>query len=487
MKNKKNLDLIVDCACDTHGHGQRRDKRSGDRQAVEKSKTTVGVIAREVLDYTAGRDAQLDEVLVSADCLGSAAHAVMLSRMPVQPPLFNATELKTVLDALADIGACAARGRFAIRLADQDVHLAVERDLTRRIGELGRRIHTGRSRNDQAALDLRLYARERLLKITRFAADFMSALLVFARKQRDVPMVGRSHLQPAMPSSVALWATAYVEDMAENLESLRHVYDLNNRCPLGAAAGYGVPLPIDRNLTSRLLGFDAPVHNVLFAVHARGKNEARILDVLAQVMVTLSRLAQDMILFSMPEFDYFHFPRELGTGSSIMPQKNNPDVLELLRARAARLLGHAAGTSELLRALPAGYNRDVQETKQPLLEGLQTTENSLRIMTTLIGGLGVNRETCRAAFTPSVFAADHALMLVRQGVPFRDAYRRVKQHPESIVAGDPRENIAAKNHLGAPGGLDFNRYRRQIVAARRWVASTERRLWSLAQQLLPHA
>ncbi len=464
-----------------------RNNVSVNRKRTDPSKTTVGVIAQEVLDYTAGRDAQLDHVLVTADCMGSAAHAVMLSRMPVQPPLFNAAELQKVLDALDDIAARAVQGRFTIRLADQDVHMAVERDLPRRIGELGRRIHTGRSRNDQSALDLRLHARDRLLNVSRYAADFMNALLVFARKHRDVPMVGRSHLQPAMPSSVALWATAYVEEMAENLESLRHVYDLNNRCPLGAAAGYGVPLPIDRNLTSRLLGFDAPVHNVLYAVHARGKNEARILNALGQVMLTLSRLAQDMILFSMPEFGYFRFPPELGTGSSIMPQKNNPDVLELLRARAARLLGHAFGTTELLRALPAGYNRDVQETKEPLLEGLQITDSSLQIMTTLITRLIVNRERLLAAFTPAVFAADHALLLVRQGIPFRDAYRRVKQHPETIEAGDPLENIVAKNHLGAPGGLDFNRYSRQIVATRRWVASTEQRLRRLMQQLLPHA
>lgn len=461
------------------------NSRSADSRADRRSNTTVGVIAREVLDYTAGCDVQLDQALVTADCLGSAAHAVMLSRMPVKPPLFNASELKTVLDALADIVARDARGRFSIRLADQDVHLAVERDLTRRIGELGRRIHTGRSRNDQAALDLRIHARACLLRVSRGAADWMRVLLDFARQNREVPMVGRTHMQPAMPSSVALWATAYVEEMGENLETLRHVYDLNNRCPLGAAAGYGVPLPIDRELTARLLGFDAPVHNVLYAVHARGKNEARILQVLGQLMLTLSRIAQDMILFSMPEFNYFQFPRELGTGSSIMPQKNNPDALELLRARTARLLGHAAGTADIMRALPAGYNRDVQETKQALLEGFRTAESSLRMMTTLIGGLHVNRDLCEAAFTPPVFAADHALMLVRRGMPFRDAYRRVKEHPESVVAGDPRENITAKNHLGAPGGLDFNRYRRQIAATRRWTVNTEKKLQALTQRLLP--
>ena len=363
--------------------------------------------------------------------------------------------------------------------------MAVERELTSRIGELGRRIHTGRSRNDQSALDIRLYARARLLTVARAAADCMRSLLAFARKHRMVPMVGRTHLQPAMPSSVALWATAYVEEMSENLESLRQVYDLNNRCPLGAAAGYGVPLPIDRKLTARLLGFEAPIHNVLYAVHSRGKNEGRILEALGQTMLTLSRLAQDMMLFSIPEFGYFRLPPELGTGSSLMPQKNNPDVLELVRARTARLLGQVSGTNELMRALPAGYNRDVQETKEPLFDGLQTVEQSLRIMTLLIGKMTVNRKRLLDAFTPPVFATDQALLLVRQGVPFRDAYRRVKEHPESIVAGNPCENIAVKNHLGAPGGLDFPCYRRRIEGVRRWITAHETRHQRVAQRLLP--
>ncbi len=450
-----------------------------------RRQTTVGLISEDVLAYTAGRDAQLDHVLIAADCLGSAAHAVMLSRMPIRSPIFSAAELQRVLHALGEISAEAGRGRFVIQADDQDVHMAVERELTRRIDDLGRRIHTGRSRNDQVALDLRLYARDRLLELQRHATDLMSALLGFARKHRRLPMVGRTHLQPAMPSSVALWATAYVEEMAENLESLRHVYDLNNRCPLGAAAGYGVPLPIDRALTARLLGFDAPLHNVLYAIHARGKNEARILNVLAQIMLTLSRLAQDMILFSMPEFGYFHLPAELGTGSSIMPQKNNPDVLELVRARSARLLGHAAGTAELLRALPAGYHRDLQETKEPFFEGLDIAGSSLGIMTTMVRNLTVDRGRLLAAFSPPVFAADHALMLVRQGMPFRDAYLRVKEHPETIVRGDPFKNIDEKNHLGAPGGLDFDRYQRQILGVRRWVATTQQRLQRLARRLLP--
>ncbi len=451
----------------------------------KQSRTTVGVIAREVLSYTAGRDVELDDALVEADCLGSAAHAVMLSRMPVQPPLFTADELQIVLAALSEIAARSAQDRLIIRLEDQDVHMAVERELTSRIGELGRRIHTGRSRNDQSALDIRLYARARLLTVARAAADCMRSLLAFARKHRMVAMVGRTHLQPAMPSSVALWATAYVEEMSENLESLRQVYDLNNRCPLGAAAGYGVPLPIDRKLTARLLGFEAPIHNVLYAVHSRGKNEGRILEALGQTMLTLSRVAQDMMLFSMPEFGYFQLPPELGTGSSIMPQKNNPDVLELVRARTARLLGQVSGTNELMRALPAGYNRDVQETKEPLFDALDSTERSLRIMSLLIENMTVNRERLLEAFTPPVFATDQALLLVRQGVPFRDAYRRVKEHPETVVAGDPCDNISMKNHLGAPGGLDFSLYRRRINGVRRWIKTQETRHQRVAQRLLP--
>ncbi|NCC53095.1 MAG: argininosuccinate lyase, partial [Spartobacteria bacterium] len=390
-------------------------------KAKQKQQTTVGQIDAEVLAYTAGRDAELDRALIEADCLGSAAHVTMLSRIPVQPPLFSASECKAVIAELVAILKEARNGAFKITVRDQDVHLAVERTLTRKLGVLGKRIHTGRSRNDQVAVDLRLYARTQLIDAVREAADLADSLVKFARRHADIPMVGRTHLQPAMPSSVALWATAHAESLLEDVMMLINAYELNDQCPLGAAASYGVPLPLDREMTAALLGFSRPCQNVLYAVTARGKMESIILSALSQVMLTLSRLAEDMILYSMPEFGYFTLPKEYCTGSSIMPQKNNPDVPELVRARASRVLADMMAVFSVVKSLPSGYNRDVQETKEPLMTGMDTTRASLRIMGRLTQGLKANRKNLCAAFTPEVFATDRAIELVAGGMPFRDA------------------------------------------------------------------
>ncbi len=418
-------------------------------------KTTVGVVHTDVLAFTAGKDVQLDLVLAEVDCLGSAAHVTMLSRMPVKPALFSAAECRRVVEALAAIAKEARAGLFRIRLEDQDVHLAVERKLTEQLGDLGKRVHTGRSRNDQVALDLRLYAREQLLGTLEETVELALVLLSLARRHRKAPMVGRTHMQPGMPSSVGLWASAFAEELTDGLQLVRTAYAINNRSPLGSAASYGVPLPIDRQLVSDLLAFDGPCHNVLYANNSRGRVESIILGALAQLMLTLSRLAQDLMLFTMPEFAYFTLSADYCTGSSIMPQKKNPDVLELVRAKASRVAAAAEGVYGLLKGLPTGYNRDLQEAKEPFMEGLATTRASLRIMTGLIRGMTVNREALLRGFSPDVFATDRALELVAEGMSFRDAYHHVKEHLDELRDRDPAEAIARKRHLGATAGLDF--------------------------------
>jgi len=308
--------------------------------------TTVGQISAEALEYTAGQDRILDLQLVEADCLGSAAHAMMLSEMPVRPPVLKKSDVRRLLPVLVEIIRDSRAGRFEISVEDQDVHLAVERRLTAALGDIGRRIHTGRSRNDQVAVDLRLLARSEIAGAILDGVAFCLALTDFADRHGSVPMVGRTHMQRAMPSSLGLWATAFVEETLDNIALAVSAHEINDQCPLGAAAGYGVPLPIDRQRVSDLLGFNRPAGNVLYAVQVRGKLESVILSALSQTMVTLSRLAQYLILYSLPEFGYFALPAELCTGSSIMPQKRNPDPLELVRARAARLCSDAAFTLE---------------------------------------------------------------------------------------------------------------------------------------------
>ncbi len=440
-----------------------------------RRKTTVGEVDAEVLAYTAGQDRVLDLALVEADCFGTAAHVSMLARLPVKPALLTPADAQAVIAELRGIVAAAAAGQFKISLEDQDVHLAVERRLTEKLGDLGKRVHVCRSRNDQVATDLRLYAKTRLLDAADAAAALAGTLIAFAKKHAKVPMVGRTHMQPAMPSSVGLWASAWAESLLDDLALLRTAYELNDRCPLGSAASYGVPLPIDRRLTSDLLGFAAPVHNVLHANQARGKLESIILSALGQAMLTLSRLAQDLILFSMPEFGYFRLPAEFTTGSSIMPQKRNPDVPELLRAKAAKVLAYANLVAEIVRAAPSGYNRDLQETKAPFMEGFELAISSLRILNPLVAGLEVDAAALRRGFGPEVYATDRALELVAQGMPFRDAYHQVKANLDQLAGYDPDAALAAKRHLGAPLGLDFKALAGQARAAARWAAGERKR------------
>jgi argininosuccinate lyase len=420
---------------------------------MKTQKTTVGTIDNEVLAFTAGRDVELDINLIQADCIGTAAHVTMLSKMT--PAVITDAERRNVIGELKKIIALADNGGFKIRLADQDVHLAVERTLTETLGDLGKKIHTCRSRNDQVAVDLRLFAREEILGTLEEAAALAAALLAFGKKHQKVPMVGRTHMQPGMPSSVGLWASAHAESLLDDCVLLVSAYELNDQCPLGSAASYGVPLAIDRELTSDLLGFRCPVHNVLYANNSRGKNESIILGAMSQVMLTLSRMAQDLMLFTMPEFGYFTLPDELTTGSSIMPQKKNPDVIELVRARASKVKACELAVYDLIKGSPTGYNRDLQDAKEFFMDGVATTRACLRVLSPFVGSIEVNKQALIDGFSPDVFATDRALELVGQGMPFRDAYHYVKENLGELENMNPAEAILKKTHLGAPLGIDW--------------------------------
>ncbi len=455
-------------------------------ESSKGSKTLIGAIDPDVLSFTVGKDPVLDLRLVEWDCIGSAAHVTMLSRMRHGPVLFSGDERDAVVAALVEIIRQSRAGTFRITEEDQDCHLAIERSLTERLGAAGKRVHTGRSRNDQSATAIRLYARGSLLGAASEIADLAQALVSFGRRNRGVPMVGRTHLQPAMPSSVGVWATAYAEEL---LDTLEHVVwgalDFVDRCPLGSAASYGVPIPIDRELTASLLAFRAPIHNVLAAGNSRGKTESVVISALAQAMVTASRLAEDLILFSMPEFGYFSIPREFCTGSSIMPQKYNPDVCELIRSKAAQVVALASASCGIIVGMPGGYNRDLQDTKALLMEAFDTTRATLRILARLVGGLKAHPDRLRAAFAdPGVFATDRALELVAGGMAFRDAYHEVRENLDDLRGMDPDAAIAKKTHLGAPCGLDFGLYARAIAVSRARIRAMERKVNGAFSKLL---
>lgn len=444
----------------------------------------MGPINAETLVFTAGRDPVLDRCLIIADCIGSAAHATMLAGLPVKPKIITPAEKKRVLTGLAGIIRQAHKRRIKINLHDQDVHLAIERILTERLGKTGKKIHAGRSRNDQVAVDLRLYGKEQMLTLMENTFLLCDALLRLAKQNKMTPMVGRTHMQPAMPSSVGLWASAFYEGLLDDIELLKSAYLLNDQCPLGSAAGYGVPIPINRQQVADLLGFRRPIHNVLHAGNTRGKMESIILSAVSQLMTTLSRLAQDLIVFTMPEFNYFTLPEQMCTGSSIMPQKKNPDVLELIRAKTARVFSHALSALEITRALPSGYNRDLQEIKEPFIDGINTTIACVRIMIPLIKNLKVNRNALLAAFSPAVFAADYALELTGKGMPFRDAYRNVKGHLQELAVLDPAKTIRKKQHLGATAGLNFKSLQNRLAKEQRFFSNEKTRFHRLISRLL---
>ncbi|MDA0991577.1 MAG: argininosuccinate lyase [Verrucomicrobia bacterium] len=420
---------------------------------MAKKKTITGHVSEDVLEFTAGKDVQLDRSLIEADCIGTAAHATMLSKISGQK-ILTPQERDLIVRELIGIIGKARRGAFTIQSADQDVHMAVERVLTSKLGDTGKRIHAARSRNDQVAVDLRLFGKEQLLTIMEGVLELARALTRFGKKHAGVPMVGRTHLQPAMLSSVGIWASAHAESLIEDMTIVAAAYEVNNKSPLGSAAGYGVTLNVDRNLTASLMGFEQPHLNVLYASNARGKCESVVLAALAQVMITLSRLSEDLILYSTPEFGYFSFPPEFCTGSSIMPQKQNPDVLELTRARARKVSAHAALIASIVQSLPSGYSRDLQETKEPYIEGVSLTAACVGILCPLIEATSVHPDKLLAGFTPDVFAADVALDRVVGGQPFRDAYDHVKTNLADLGAIDPVEALAAKMAAGS-ASVDF--------------------------------
>ena len=446
-----------------------------------KKTITDNTIDADVLAYTVGEDPVLDIALAKWDCMGTAAHVTMLSEMKgLKRPVVTKAEAAKVRKELGRIVKLSQEGKFKIRVDDQDVHMAVERMLTEKLGDLGKKIHTGRSRNDQVAVDVRLHMKDEILATETEVCALASELCAFGWEAGAIPLVGRTHLQPAMPSTVEMWATGHAEMIVDQIENLEAAYRLADLNPLGSAAGYGVPLPLSRKRTTELLGFSRTLHNCFGASMARGECEASLLSALAQLMAVLSRLAEDMILFSMPEFAYFKLPREYCTGSSIMPQKFNPDVLELVRGKTAQVIGWQTAALALLHAMPGGYNRDLQDAKLLYMKGLETTRTTLRILAKVVKGMKVNPDACRAAFTPGVFATDVALKKVAAGTPWRDAYHEVRDQFAALYEGkdaevanlDPDKQVALKTHEGTCMGIDHDLYQKRISAA---VKSVEAR------------
>jgi len=375
----------------------------------------------EIEKFTVGIDYILDKNLVKYDCKASAIHAEMLGKIGILAD----EEVKTLKKNLADIAKLDSEGKFEILRSHEDCHTAIEIYLIENAGEAGKKIHTGRSRNDQVLTALRLYCKDKIKDITALVERLIENMNTFIDKAGDVPIPGYTHTRKAMPSSAAMWTGAFRDAMKDNLLLLETSMKLVDQSPLGTGAGYGVSLPLDRKYTADKMGFARVQENPIYAQNSRGKFEGIILNTLSQILYDINKLSTDMILFTEPSFGYFDLPSEFLTGSSIMPQKKNPDVFELLRGKFHQIQSYEMQVRNTNVSLISGYHRDIQLTKEAVMNGFDLAEASIAITAFVFESLEVNRENCKKAMTKELFATEMAFDLVRTGVSFREAYREV--------------------------------------------------------------
>ncbi len=378
-------------------------------------------VDHEVDVFTVGRDREMDLYLAKYDVLGSMAHITMLEKIG----LLKADELKQLLAELRKIYAIAEAGKFVIEDGIEDVHSQVELMLTRQLGDMGKKIHSGRSRNDQVLVDLKLYTRAEIQELVQLVQDLFNVLQQQSERYKDVLLPGYTHLQIAMPSSFGLWFGAYAESLTDDMLLLQAAYRICNRNPLGSAAGYGSSFPLNRQMTTDLLGFDSMDYNVVYAQMGRGKMERTVAFALAGIAGTLSKLAFDACLFNSQNFGFIKLPDQFTTGSSIMPHKKNPDVFELARAKCNKIQGLPNQITLICNNLPSGYFRDLQIIKEVFLPSFDELKDCLRMVTHMMREVKVNEHILDDDKYSLLFSVEEVNRRVLAGVPFRDAYKQV--------------------------------------------------------------
>jgi argininosuccinate lyase len=375
----------------------------------------------EIDRFTVGRDREMDLYLAKHDVLGSMAHITMLQSIG----LLTAEELAVLLEELKRIYATAERGEFVIEDGIEDVHSQVELMLTRRLGDVGKKIHSGRSRNDQVLVDLKLFTRAQLKQVAESVEQLFGVLIAQSNRYKDVLMPGYTHLQIAMPSSFGLWFGAYAESLVDDMVMLQAAFRICNRNPLGSAAGYGSSFPLNREMTTRLLGFDSMNYNVVYAQMGRGKMERNVAFALASIAGTVSKMAFDACMFSSQNFGFVKLPDECTTGSSIMPHKKNPDVFELTRAKCNKLQALPQQIMMIMNNLPSGYFRDLQIIKEVFLPAFDELQDCLHMATYIMDKLKINEHILDNDLYTPIFSVEEVNRLATAGMPFRDAYKKV--------------------------------------------------------------
>ncbi len=424
-------------------------------------------------------DLVVDQKLLKFDVYGSIAHSRMLNKIGI----LSTNEFSLITEGLLEILKLGNKGKFTLQNGDEDIHTKIENFLISNYGEAGKKIHTGRSRNDQVLTALRLFTKHKLFFIWKDLLKLIESFEVFAKEYEFVPMPGYTHMQKAMPSSVGMWAGAFIEALLEDLVILKSVYSLVNKSPLGSAAGYGVPINIDREYTAKLLGFDANLINSLYAQNSRGKTEALVIAALNAILLDVNKFASDLLLFTTSEFSFFTVSEKLCSGSSIMPQKKNVDIAELLRSKIGLSLGYYTQLINIYTNLPSGYNRDLQDSKKPFIEALEITQDSLKVTNILVNNISPNKEKLKASLTADIFATHHALELVSQGVPFREAYKQVGVNISKIKVKDKKEYLKQSTHIGSTGNLGLETYELQLKTEKQ-IYQSEYKKFNLALKKL---
>ncbi len=404
-------------------------------------------VDHEVDVFTVGKDREMDLYLAKYDVLGSMAHITMLESIG----LLEKEELSALLAELKNIYKIAESGNFVIEDGIEDVHSQVELMLTRKLGDIGKKIHSGRSRNDQVLVDLKLFTRAEIRELVELVSGLFEVLQAQSEKYKSVLLPGYTHLQVAMPSSFGLWFGAYAESLVDDLQLLQATYKICNRNPLGSAAGYGSSFPLNRQMTTDLLGFDSMDYNVVYAQMGRGKMERTVAFAMAGIAGTLSKLAFDACMFNSQNFGFIKLPDQFTTGSSIMPHKKNPDVFELTRAKCNKIQGLPNQITLIFNNLPSGYFRDLQIIKEVFLPSFDELKDCLRMVTHMMREVKVNEHILDDDKYSLLFSVEEVNRLVREGVPFRDAYKKVGL---SIEAGEfvPNKEVH-HTHEGSIGNL----------------------------------
>jgi argininosuccinate lyase len=373
--------------------------------------------------FTIGNDPVLDQELIPFDCQATIAHVTMLQEIGI----LDAVEAEQLIAALNDLVNLHSAGQFHIQPDQEDGHSAIEEFLTGRLGDTGKKVHTGRSRNDQVLTAVRLFEKSAIEQLIELAAKLAESLSRFGSTNAGIPLPGYTHTRKAMPFTVRDWAMSFHDSLKDDVKLLQGTYELIDQNPLGTGAGYGVPLPLNRQTTTDLMGFSRILENPMYAQNSRGKFESRILNDCLMILYDLNKWASDLIFFTIPDLGYFNLDPSMVTGSSIMPHKKNPDVLELIRASYHLVAGYEYQLKMIPGNLISGYHRDLQYTKEPLMRGLKTCRDVLEASQVVLNGLSVNQDNLNKSMTPELLSVQKVMELVNSGMPFRDAYREISR------------------------------------------------------------